>query len=635
MTVESAQNKSGPFIASGTSGTFPRNFLVFDPAHVRVVRSRDGVETDITTGISHSGMGSASGTVTLTQDIQAGDRITLLRNMPNVQRSDYSAQSSVPTDQVELDLDLLAMQVQDLAERQGRALTLPVDSTQSGEEAMRAALAAPRYALEAKESALAAQAAAKIIVNVKQFGAVGDGVANDSPAFQLAVDTVGDGIVIVPPGKYRVQNIQVRKGCLIECQAGSSEVTANASGTTSTAVTFIYSGGGGPGSRIFTFKSAAANQWIKGGGIIGRPHLTGSNLCELLIDAQSMHGAQFDVEMSRATFAGMSLNAGNGVLSQFCDVDFKYIWGAQAATENSHGLILNGNHPDGVNFAGCTQHRIWSNGAVKHGDMVRMVGHCDNNHLWIHATQGLGANRGSGYSLAIRQGNSGLAARINHINYLCGRLFRQVNSFGNTFDFITSEGASIDGGGQDIHRHLVEYTTGKAFASKVAPLTEYRFVSAAELMPTGAAVKELAAGASVPIIRLPKSGAGGAALCLHDPVWGAGTITALEWIYRGTGSGNTLMEAVITASRETEGIAPDLTTTETLAVNGGNVQRHARITAVPVLGRGIVAVHTQRVPTNALDTLPGDLHLIGLRVRIDFNGPTSLEAPVPAWKEEV
>ena len=70
MTVESSNNKSGPFIASGATGVFPRNFLVFDPAHVRVVRSRDGVETDITTGIAHSGMGSASGTVTLTQGIR-------------------------------------------------------------------------------------------------------------------------------------------------------------------------------------------------------------------------------------------------------------------------------------------------------------------------------------------------------------------------------------------------------------------------------------------------------------------------------------------------------------------------------------------------------------------------------------
>ena len=160
MTVESQVNRSGPFIASGTSGSFPRNFLLFDPAHLRVVRVRDGVEEDITTGITHSGLGSASGMVTISGGLQSGDRVTLIRNMPHVQRSDYSAQSSVPTDQVELDFDLLAMQIQDLAERQQRALTLPVDATETGEEAMRAALAAPAYALQAKDYADEARDAA-------------------------------------------------------------------------------------------------------------------------------------------------------------------------------------------------------------------------------------------------------------------------------------------------------------------------------------------------------------------------------------------------------------------------------------------------------------------------------------------
>ena len=175
MTVESAQNKSGPFIASGTSGTFPRNFLVLDGAHVRVVRSRGETETDLTSGISHTGIGTAAGSVTISQGIQSGDRITLLRNVPNVQRSDYSAQSSVPADQVELDLDLMAMQVQDMAERQRRALTLPVDSTISNTEATRIALKVPEYAARAEAAAIRAVAAAQIVESVLTFGAKGDG----------------------------------------------------------------------------------------------------------------------------------------------------------------------------------------------------------------------------------------------------------------------------------------------------------------------------------------------------------------------------------------------------------------------------------------------------------------------------
>jgi polygalacturonase len=41
-------------------------------------------------------------------------------------------------------------------------------------------------------------------VNVKDFGAIGDGVTNDTAAFQSAINTVADGgTVYLPAGSYR------------------------------------------------------------------------------------------------------------------------------------------------------------------------------------------------------------------------------------------------------------------------------------------------------------------------------------------------------------------------------------------------------------------------------------------------
>jgi hypothetical protein len=45
--------------------------------------------------------------------------------------------------------------------------------------------------------------------SVKQFGAIGDGVTDDSGAFLAALATVHDGAIEVPPGRYRITKILV------------------------------------------------------------------------------------------------------------------------------------------------------------------------------------------------------------------------------------------------------------------------------------------------------------------------------------------------------------------------------------------------------------------------------------------
>lgn len=470
--------------------------------------------------------------------------------------------------------------------------------------------------------------------SVKEFGAKGDGVTNDSIAFQLAINAVGDGVVIVPPGIYMIRDLQITRGTLFDCQAGPSEVTTFAGGSVGTAVSLRYNGAGGAGSRIMTFRAPAAGQWLKGGGILGRPHISGQNLCELLINAESMHGGRFNIEMSRATFAGMSLNGQNGVLTQFCEVDFKYIWGAQPSTENSHGLIMNGNAPGTVGFVGCTQNYIYSNGAVKNGDMVRMVGHCDNNHLWLHGTQGLGAGKGTGRTLAIMQGNEGVAGRINHVHYACGSIFLQAGSFGTHFDFLTSEGMTISGGGQFSYGVLLDYITGKAYRSKALEATSYEFISAAAMHPTGTAVKEIIPTTGTVGIKLPGTGDSGFAFDLYDPNWGPGTFASLELIFRGGGNGNVLLQLEMTEALIGQGLVIDRTITEVVPVAGTTIQKHDKVLAFPHQNKQFTSFHIQRLSANALDTLTSEAHLIGVVPRIDFYGPASLEAALPPWKED-
>jgi hypothetical protein len=61
-------------------------------------------------------------------------------------------------------------------------------------------------------SSLAAAASRQAIVDVTSHGAVGDGITVDTPAIQSAVDTAQaqGGIVLFPPGHYRVRNPGIR-----------------------------------------------------------------------------------------------------------------------------------------------------------------------------------------------------------------------------------------------------------------------------------------------------------------------------------------------------------------------------------------------------------------------------------------
>lgn len=56
----------------GGSGTFPHDFMLRSASHVRVIRMRAGIESDLTTGISHTGIGTPDGTVTVSTGLQAG-----------------------------------------------------------------------------------------------------------------------------------------------------------------------------------------------------------------------------------------------------------------------------------------------------------------------------------------------------------------------------------------------------------------------------------------------------------------------------------------------------------------------------------------------------------------------------------
>jgi hypothetical protein len=93
-------------------------------------------------------------------------------------------------------------------------------------------------------------------VSVKDFGAVGDGVADDSDAFLRAIDAVEDGAILIPAGRYKItRQLKVSKRGVAFKGAGEDKTVLFFPRSLTEAV--------GPGKG-----HAPANSWSWSGGFI-------------------------------------------------------------------------------------------------------------------------------------------------------------------------------------------------------------------------------------------------------------------------------------------------------------------------------------------------------------------------------
>lgn len=272
MTISSTVNKSGPYSGNGSTTVFARTFRVLDADHLSVYETTDGVTTKVTTGITKDGIGADTGNVTFDVAPATGTQITLIREVPMTQETDYSSQGKVAPVQVEDDLDDLQMQIQDLAEKIGRAILAPILSSGVSDlpfSANRvigfnssadgfAVAGSTRAELDAAVSFLnglsgagdasdavnalytpgwtgavsrSVTARLKEVVFAADFGVIADGVTDDASAIQAAIDYVssaGGGFVVLPPGTMMVSvAINPKTGVSLHGSKGVTEIKSS------------------------------------------------------------------------------------------------------------------------------------------------------------------------------------------------------------------------------------------------------------------------------------------------------------------------------------------------------------------------------------------------------------------------
>lgn len=142
MAVTSSLNKQ-TYVGNGTTKEFDFTFRVLSEGHIKLYLTNIGTEavSEITSNYEVAPTGGSfpadSGTVTYPVSgsaLTSGYKITLYREVPLLQETEYPNNTALKPKVVETDLDRITMMVQQNAEAIARSVQLPVTSDESGED---------------------------------------------------------------------------------------------------------------------------------------------------------------------------------------------------------------------------------------------------------------------------------------------------------------------------------------------------------------------------------------------------------------------------------------------------------------------------------------------------------------------
>lgn len=226
MTLD-LQTSRVVFKGNGAAVEFPFDFKVWDASQIAVFVSDDpdGInEMEVTPQkviLTESG-----GTVTYTLEgkpLPEGYTLSIVRNMPFIQEDMYITGTRFNPEVIETRFDKDCAERQQILETLSRCIKVSVTSGMTPEQLLKAIFKAYHDILESLEKTGSITGAIPVvatgtteprplkdrfadIVNVKDFGAKGDGVTDDTEAFKAA--TAKGRNVFVPAGTYKVTTPQ-------------------------------------------------------------------------------------------------------------------------------------------------------------------------------------------------------------------------------------------------------------------------------------------------------------------------------------------------------------------------------------------------------------------------------------------
>ena len=124
MTVETQANRV-QYMGNGLTREFPVPFPVLRPEHLRLFLWANDRQTELTQGCAVLGAGTSAVKVVLSEPLPSGVYLTILRRLPFIQPMSISNSGPFNAETLEGSADNLAMQIQQLAEENERAIVFP------------------------------------------------------------------------------------------------------------------------------------------------------------------------------------------------------------------------------------------------------------------------------------------------------------------------------------------------------------------------------------------------------------------------------------------------------------------------------------------------------------------------------
>lgn len=194
MTIQSETSKI-TYAGNGSTTVFGTNFVFFNLVDVKVVLTNAlNIETILTrtTHYSLSGGNGAAGNVTMFTAPAFGEKLTIYRDPPVTQETDYINGDSFDAESHEKALDKITQIIQSIKEKTERSLKIPISSN----IAVTLPYAVPNtiFAWNDDASKIVNLSVSNIEKSfggkaLKDFGVVGDGLVDDTAALTLAFNS--------------------------------------------------------------------------------------------------------------------------------------------------------------------------------------------------------------------------------------------------------------------------------------------------------------------------------------------------------------------------------------------------------------------------------------------------------------